>query len=192
MTESNRDKWNRRHGDTHLPRPPCAVLAEQAGYLPPAGRALDAACGLGGNAVFLAQRGLHCCAWDLADTAIDRLGRYAHQHGLTITAERRDLLLQPPTPKSFEVIVVSYFLERTLLPILADALTPGGRIFYQTFVRSPTSNSGPSNPRFVLEKDELLSHFSGLTLGYYEERQVQSTPGQHASLALFVGQRPTA
>ncbi len=38
-------------------------------------------------------------------------------------------------PESFDVIVVSHLLDRTLAPALVAALRPGGLLYYQTSVR---------------------------------------------------------
>jgi hypothetical protein len=40
--------------------------------------------------------------------------------------------------KKYDVIVVSYFLYRPLLPPISQALKPGGLLFYQTFIKSVT------------------------------------------------------
>ncbi|GAB3370435.1 class I SAM-dependent methyltransferase [Spongiibacter taiwanensis] len=174
-----------------MPKPPCELLAEQAGHLPSAGTALDLACGLGGNALFLASRGLVCEAWDISDTAIHRLTDYTSHRELAISPRCRDALAEPPGHQSFDVIVVSYFLERQLMPAIADALKPGGVLFYQTFVENPCAPQDSINPRFVLKKSELPSHFPQLTLGYYEERQVERASGKQASLALYIGHKPS-
>jgi 2-polyprenyl-3-methyl-5-hydroxy-6-metoxy-1,4-benzoquinol methylase len=48
------------------------VLAENEHLLPPGGgRALDLACGLGGNAVFLARRGFEVDAVDISEVGIE-------------------------------------------------------------------------------------------------------------------------
>lgn len=186
-----RKKWNHRHRDTPLPKPPCAVLQEQAARLPASpGTALDLACGLGGNAVFLAERGWHCEAWDISDVALQRLDQYAQQHQLPITSRVANLDNIDLSQHSFDVIVVSYFLSRPLLPALALALKPGGMLFYQTFLAAAGKNNGPGNPAFILQKGELPSQTQSLQLCYYEERS-KETKLDHsgADLALMVAQK---
>ena len=46
------------------------VLRENRFLLPVSGRALDLACGLGGNALFMAAAGLNVDAWDISGTAL--------------------------------------------------------------------------------------------------------------------------
>ena len=44
------DKWERRYQQANLPVDACALLQQQQARVPTSGRALDLACGLGGNA----------------------------------------------------------------------------------------------------------------------------------------------
>ncbi|MCG8043626.1 MAG: class I SAM-dependent methyltransferase, partial [Candidatus Thiodiazotropha endolucinida] len=76
---------------------------------------------------------------------------------------------QPPQTEQFDVIVVSYFLERSLIPTLIQALKPGGLVFYQTFTRQAVSSEGPQNPAFRLADQELLQLFSQLQVRVYRE-----------------------
>lgn len=45
---------------------PSQVLLDNSHLLPASGRALDLACGLGANALYLAKRGMTTSAWDLS------------------------------------------------------------------------------------------------------------------------------
>lgn len=148
---------------------PARVLAENAHLLPPTGTALDLACGLGGNALFLARRGLETHAYDISPVAIELLSVSALSLRLTLRAEVRDALSRPPEPASFDVIVISRFLERSLAGCLVDALRPGGLLFYQTFIRDKATATGPSNPAYLLDANELLDLFRGLRLVAYRE-----------------------
>ena len=49
------------------------------------------------------------------------------------------------------------------------ALKPGGLLFYQTFTRHKLDKSGPSNPDYLLARNELLQLFAPLTVIYYQE-----------------------
>ncbi|MEW8205094.1 MAG: SAM-dependent methyltransferase, partial [Candidatus Thiodiazotropha taylori] len=62
-----------------------------------------------------------------------------------------------------------YFLERSLIPTLIQALKPGGLVFYQTFTRQAVSSEGPQNPAFRLADQELLQLFSQLHVRVYRE-----------------------
>ncbi len=186
-----RSKWDERHRASDRPLQPAAVLADNAHLLPPRGTALDLACGLGGNALFLAERGLTVSAWDLSPVAVERLRAEAAARGLMIDAQTRDLIACPPQPGSFDVIVVSHFLERTLAPAIADALHPGGLLFYQTFTREAVSAQGPSNPEYRLAPNELLRLFDGLLVRVYrEEGGLGDVSRGFRDLAQLVAERP--
>ena len=165
------------------------VLVENRHLLPAVGEALDLACGLGGNALLLARHGLRTTAWDLSPVAIERLA--AEAEGLPLRAEVRDVLAAPPAAGSFDVIVVSRFLERDLCPLLMAALRPGGLLFYQTFTRDKAVPGGPSSPDFLLAENELLRLFEGLRLRVYREEGCMGdvTCGLRNE-ALLVAQRP--
>ncbi|HIP53729.1 MAG TPA: class I SAM-dependent methyltransferase [Chromatiales bacterium] len=164
-----RRKWDQRYRDTEREPSPALALRENAYLLPPEGRVLDLACGLGANALFLAERGLETSAWDLSPVAVERLQARAAKRGINIAAEVRDVVVRPPRPASFDVIVVAHFLERGLVPALIDALRPGGLIYYQTFTREAVTDTGPSKPAYRLKVNELLHLFHRLTLRVYRE-----------------------
>lgn len=186
-----REKWDSRYRAIEEPPRAAQVLREYAHLLPASGMALDLACGRGGNALLMARAGLEVSAWDLSPVAIQSLREIAEAEGLGIHAEARDVLAEPPSVASFDVIVVSYFLERELVPALCSALRPGGLLFYQTFIRDQVTPGGPSNPDFRLAENELLQLFSGLTLRVYrEEGSAGNVEEGFRNEALLVAQRP--
>jgi len=128
-------KWNERYGDATGERQASRVLKENLHLLPDNGRALDLACGSGGNSILLAQQGLQVDAWDIADVPIAALQDVALKRQLSILAEVRDVEAKPPETETFDVIVVSYFLDRDIIPSLTQALKHGGLIYYQTFTQ---------------------------------------------------------
>ena len=163
-------KWNDRYkdGDPDQARP-ADVLADYMFLLPDSGRALEVACGLGGNAILMASHGLDTQAWEIADQAVDAINRFAPNHYLPLQAYCRDAVLEPPEPASFDVITCTRFLDRSLCPHLARALRPGGLLFYQTFTRLRVHGGGPSNPDFLLRDGELLDLFRALQPVVYTE-----------------------
>jgi 2-polyprenyl-3-methyl-5-hydroxy-6-metoxy-1,4-benzoquinol methylase len=166
---SSKEKWNERYRQATGERQAARVLIENLHLLPDHGHALDLACGTGGNAILLAQQGLQVDAWDIADVAIAALQNEALERQLSIQAEVRDVEANPPAPETFDVIVVSYFLERDIIPDLVRALKPGGLMYYQTFIRQRVSDRGPQRAEFRLADQELLRLFSGLEILFYRE-----------------------
>jgi SAM-dependent methyltransferase len=145
------------------------VLRENSHLLPVSGTALDLACGLGANALLLAQHGLDTHAWDISPVALEKLKQTGQQQGLDIHTEHRDIEQNPPTPNSFDVIVVSHFLYRPICQDLIAALKPGGLLFYQTYHQQKLGSSGPSSEKFLLKPQELLRLFSNLDIVFYRE-----------------------
>ena len=96
-----------------------------------------------------------------------------------------------PSPESFDVIVVSRFLERRLAPTLIDALTPEGLLFYQTFTQVTVGAMwGPTNPAYRLAPQELLTLFQPLRVVVYrEEGRVGDTTRGWRHEALLVAQK---
>ena len=136
------------------------------------------------------ETGLRVGAWDLSAVAIERLRNTAIASGLTnLQAEVRDVEARPPTIASFDVIVVSNFLERRLVVALIAALKPGGLLFYQTFTRIAVTERGPPNPLYRLADNELLGLFGDLKIRFYrEENRLGDLRQGHRDVAMLVGE----
>jgi 2-polyprenyl-3-methyl-5-hydroxy-6-metoxy-1,4-benzoquinol methylase len=185
-----REKWNDRYRAATGERQAARVLRENLHLLPGDGRALDLACGLGANALLLAAQGLEVEAWDIADVPVAALQEVASRRRLPVRAQVRDVQANPPGPGTFDVIVVSYFLERDIVPDLIQALMPGGLIYYQTFTRQRVSGRGPQQEEFRLDDQELLQLFSGLQVLFYrEEGCVGDVQKGFRDEAMFIGKR---
>ncbi len=185
-----RQKWDRRHTEAEDLGRVAAVLEQNLHLLPASGQALDLACGRGANALRLAEAGLRVFAWDLSPVAIDRLDRAAAERGLGIETEVRDVIVRPPAADSFDLILVSYFLERSLVPCLTAALRPGGLLFYQTFSRNSATDCGPSNQAFRLADNELLEMFRTLRVRFYrEDGQLGDLNRGERDIALLVAEK---
>ena len=190
MTEIElREKWDRRYEEAR--QAPCAleVLIENRHLLPVQGKALDLACGLGGSGLLLAEHGLQTWAWDLSPVAIATLAKNAE--AVPLQPEVRDVVKNPPEPERFDVICVGHFLERALCARIAEALKPGGLLFYQTFSQERVDDSGPDNPRYRLAPNELLELFPQLLVRFYrDEGGVGDRSSGFRNRAQLVAQRP--
>ena len=164
-----KEKWNERYRGAAGEPKAARVLKENLHLLPDSGRALDLACGPGGNAILLARQGLDVVAWDIADVPIAALQDAVREQQLSVRAGVRDVEASPPAPASFDVITVSYFLDRATIPALVAALRPGGLIYYQTFTNVRVSGRGPKQAEYRLGEQELLQLFSGLQILVYRE-----------------------
>lgn len=169
MQDELRKQWDERHSKSDGAVKPTEVLLRNRHLLPQSGKALDLACGRGGNALELAKAGLDTYAWDFSPVAIEHLHKEAQSKGLIVQGEIRDVILDPPEPGSFDLIIVTNFLERRLFQPLTAALRPGGLLFYQTFIQEVRLERGPKCTEWRLSNNELLQAFSDLRVHCYRE-----------------------
>jgi len=185
-------KWNHFYNSQSLQAsyPAAQVLSENEFLLPTTGAALDLACGMGGNAIFLAELGLAVTAWDISFVAIEKLTTYAVHQGLNINACQEKIVADSFAECCFDVIVVSRFLDRTLSDAIIGALKPDGLLFYQTFTRKKTSRKPPNNPDYLLAENELLEMFSLLRVIFYRENAlIGNQQWGLRNEAQFIGQK---
>jgi tellurite methyltransferase len=175
--ESDESRWDRTYSGRPKDHPqPDPTLVSVDHLLPTKGRALDLACGVGGNALWLAARGLKVDAWDISGVALTQLTAAARTKGLEINTRKVDLNQTLPAAGAWDLIVVNRFLDRSLAGPISAALTEGGILFYQTFTRERVVPGGPGNPDFLLRPNELLTLFPTLhVLLFHDEAAVGDT-----------------
>lgn len=167
-----------------------AVLSEHAFLLPDSGTALDLACGLGANALFLAQLGWSVTAIDSSHVAIAKLNAYAQAKGLPVKAWQQAVTADNFPKQQFDVIVVGRFLDRGLTDAIIGALKPDGLLFYQTFTRTKATPGAPNNPDYLLAEHELLTLFSPLSTVFYQDNGLVGNKRQGLrNEAQFIGQK---
>jgi len=168
MTGEDRLKWDDRYASDpnwQRDRRPFPWLA---GYAPRSegGPALDLACGLGQNAVFLARQGYRVVAIDGSRVGLRRGQTSAREAGQAdrILFVQADLDQFRPIPNSCDLLCVIRFLSREIFPYLTTALKPGGRLIYATLNWRWAETHPEVNPDFLLRPGELLDAFPGLAL----------------------------
>ena len=192
MNDAAKKKWDRIYtsNTTLQPRAAAAVLTEHCFLLSVSGSALDLACGLGGNACFLANKGFKVDAWDISRAALLQLDTQAARDGLAV--HTRVINIKPGCfpNKAYDVIIVSRFLDRSVCHGIMDALNPGGLLFYQTYTREKLSPLGPNNPEYLLVGNELLSLFAPLQVVFYEDNaRLGDVRYGLRNEALFIGRK---
>lgn len=190
---SSAEKWDHKYStvDLNTPTKPCFVLQQHSHKLPFYGKALDLACGLGGNARFLAQCGLKVDAWDISDNALTVLNNWASLNHLPIQPLLTDLEQMLLPYQQYDVIVVSRYLNRSLFKQIQQALKPNGILFYQSFL-APVQDNGPQNPDFYLQTGELSKAFSELRCEVYGEGWVNDSTDPNAAAqrySWFIGKK---
>jgi SAM-dependent methyltransferase len=133
--EADRDRWDQRWTaasvEPHLAVPvaPDVVAAhpELLDQLPTDGAALDLACGIGAQALWMAARGLTVSALDVSPVAVDLTARSAAQHGFAVDAAVWDTDEGLPADlDGLAMIVCQRYRARDLYLDFVQRLRPGG------------------------------------------------------------------
>lgn len=188
-----RNKWDtiyQRQTDCLTTPEPVQVLTDFSYLLPETGETLDLACGRGGNALYLAEQGFDSHAWDISSVVLEQLNAQAKKMSLSITTQCIDIESSQLPANRFDVVVVSYFLNRSICEQIVSMLKSGGLLFYQTFTID-NHGSGPSNPDYLLKRNELCQLFKQLQLIAYQEDGIQQQISSPLSgQACLVGCKP--
>ena len=111
---------------------------------------------------------------DISEVGVRRAEENAKAAGMaaSISTEVRDLNATPDLGcKQYDLVLVFFFLQRSLFPALIATLKPGGVLLYKTYTTEQRRFSGgPSHPMFLLQANELLHAFSPLRILHYHER----------------------
>ncbi|NCF32903.1 MAG: methyltransferase domain-containing protein [Proteobacteria bacterium] len=161
----DRQRWDRRYRQgAYAQRPwPSAYLKQlcDKGVIGSRGRALDLACGRGRNSLFLASIGFTVDAVDIAAAGIAQGVRLALQQNLRVNWQCRDLLSTTPIipAQRYALIVMFRFVAPNLLPILLDALEPGGVLVVEEHMQWGGKEAllGPGSNRFRVCPGDLAS-----------------------------------
>ena len=72
----------------------------------------------------------------------------------------RDLEGRRPWPldsRQFEGVIITNYLHRPILKHVVQAVAVGGALIYETFAEGNEAYGRPSNPSFLLKREELLN-----------------------------------
>jgi len=90
-----------------------------------------------------------------------------------VKADLEDGSPWPFPGQRFGAIVVTNYLHRPLLPILAQSLVEEGVLIYETFMLGNEKFGRPTNPEFLLRPGELLEAFAGLSVVAFEQGRTE-------------------
>lgn len=162
MSDDDRRRWDERHaarvdpaGEVALPR----RFAPHEARFPTSGDALELACGRGGAAVWLAERGLRVVAVDVSPVAIEAARGLARRAGVAHRCrfEVADLDDGLPPGPPVDVVLCHRFRDRRLDATIVDRLRPGG-VLAIAVLSEVGATPGPYRAR----PGELLDAFAGL------------------------------
>jgi cyclopropane fatty-acyl-phospholipid synthase-like methyltransferase len=144
------------------------------------GAVLDAGCGTGDTALFLADRGCRVTGIDFIAEAINWAKRKAAERGLPATFLVMNALALKDLPEVFDNVtdsglfhVLSDEDRRRYAEGLATVLKPGGRLFLMCFSDEGPGTQGPRR----LSKKELHAAFAtGWTIESVEPTRAEVRP----------------
>ncbi len=188
MTGNEQQTWNERYqsGEFGFREPDPFVMDAPRDYLlpllPAGEEGLDLAGGAGHHAVWLSQQGWSMTLADFSQTALnlaqERAVAAMAGEKMTLRCGVAGDLVQSwlQEQRQFGFVLVSFFLERTLLPLLPRLLAPGGLLLYRTYTlenQKLGNQRGPHDPNHLLHSQELLTTYSALRILHYNETVVK-------------------
>jgi tellurite methyltransferase len=183
MSQADRERWDYRYANpgADLKKGPHALLMRYASPPQPHSRALELACGLGHDALWLAGQGYTVDAVDISREALRQARTEMQRRGLRgVNWIQADLDNFPLPEFDYDLVYVFRFLDRALFPAISTRVRPGGLVIYETVnVRRQDS----MREEHMLQLGELPGYFPGWTVLQADDRRFLSS---------FVGRKPEA
>ena len=154
---------------------PTPLLVETARKLKP-GRALDLACGAGRNAIWLAEHGWQVTAVDRSPVTIPNVEMHVAD------LEKHEF---PIAESAWDLIVVSYYLQRDLFEPIKHGVKRGGIALAIVHIFEP----GHEQSRFSLHPGELAKYFEGWEILHSYEGKPRD-PEHERAVAEIVARKP--
>ncbi|MFU8771008.1 MAG: class I SAM-dependent methyltransferase [Anaerolineales bacterium] len=191
MAHPDANRWNERYStevDFWTELQPSQLLKKYSHLLPIRGVALDAACGMGRNGLYLAKRGLRVISLDISETALSRLVQRFEKEGFEPAAAIYDLSNPWFPDEYFDIIINFRFLDRNTFPVYRSSLKPGGILFFETFLKQNNDAHPSAN---YLESGELLDEFQQFQVILWDEKLITKVGEQTQKwIAQLVARKP--
>ena len=191
MPGSDLQSWNQRYlaGEFGFRETDPFVMEAHKNYLQPllhensdacSNAGLDLAGGAGHHAIWLAQQGWNMTLADWSEPALEIAREKATTHQLTLDIHQGPALdvvsEYSANGHRFGFVLVSFFLDRAVLPWLPKILIPGGLLLYRTYTEDNErlgNPRGPRDPQHLLRSQELLEIYRGMKILHYNETVAQ-------------------
>ena len=160
--------WDERYRQGEHPHDPPLDFIER--LLPPGdGRqALDLACGAGRHAALMAQRGWQVTAVDWSSAALE-IVRARDPRILTVQADLEANTTFLMETNRWDLICVTFYLQRELLPAAVDGLRQDGQLAVAFPLVDDREGVSPMRRQYSLAPGELRVLFDELEIVHYEE-----------------------
>lgn len=165
----DKDRWNEKYAtDRYIfGKEPIPFLKQHVDLLPK-GKALDIAMGEGRNGVFLATQGFQVTGIDISQAGLQKARTLAAAHNVSIETRMVDLEGMTLEQNAYDVIVMSYYMQRDLFPQIKAALKPGGMAVVETYNVGHLKYRPTFTRQYLLDINELLYHFKDCTIIRYQ------------------------
>jgi SAM-dependent methyltransferase len=144
------------------------ILAVQVRHLIP-GRALEIGCGMGGNAVWLAEHGWYVTAVDYSSVAIEKGEKLAAERGVSVDFVVADASTYQPVG-NFDLIA-SFYIQpfaaqrASMLAQMSKALAPGGTLLFVSHDKAgPPSGWSEEDLLSLTSPEEIVRELLGLQI----------------------------
>ena len=181
--EKDRERWNRRYSEEEYPWKTPSKIVQDFYHLSKKGKALDIACGIGRNAIFLYDKGFDVDAVDISDVALSQIKK--KRPGInTIQA---DLDFYDIEQNRYDLIININYLNRRLIPQIKEGLKKGGVVIFETFtLKEEKGYMKPENRDYLLRSNELIHFFIDMYVVFYQERDYIKPDGEKVFLSSIV------
>jgi len=158
MAIEDQIKWDTKYNETPklLEKRGVGLKLKEAIKNSTVGIALDIACGAGKNSIYLAENDFEVESLDISKVALDVLKDYNYKNITTILT---DLDGFTPSEDKYNLIVMTNFLDRDMIPRLVNGLTSGGILFIETYMVHISNTKKSSNLNYLLKEGELKTFF---------------------------------
>ena len=187
MPGADLQSWNQRYlaGEFGFRETDPFVMEAHKNYLQPLLRensapgsntGLDLAGGAGHHAVWLAQQGWKMTLADWSEPALEIAREKASANQLSLDIQQGSALdvvsKYAARGRQFGFVLVSFFLDREILPWLPRILISGGLLLYRTYTEDNErlgNPRGPRDPQHLLRSQELLEIYRAMKILHYNE-----------------------
>ncbi|MBC8871000.1 MAG: methyltransferase domain-containing protein [Planctomycetes bacterium] len=196
MSARDRERWDQKYAKRAPPSivqpdewlvETFQVIQTSPGTAESGRRALDVACGLGHNAIWLARHGWQVDAVDISLNGLELAGQSANANDVRVSWMEADLDEWTPAPSGYDLAIVFRFLDRETVPrVVRNGVRPGGWLVYETFsvAQCERLDNQINNPSFTLAPDELTTLFPDFDVVAHREDILSDR-----TVERFLGQR---
>ena len=169
MTDDKREFWEETWSemDGEVTEPDGILVAETGNLTQ--GRALEFGCGMGANAVWLAEQGWQVTAVDFSSAAIDRAKQLAGERGVDVDFVVADASMYRPAGE-FD-LVTSFYVQlasdkrRVMLATASDVLAPGGTLLFVSHDEaSPPHGWDEDDHQTLTTPDQIVAELPDLKI----------------------------